>query len=128
MSIFTKIIAGELPCYKIHEDDKTFSFLAIPPNQLGHTLVVPKKEIDHFIDVPEEIYLQVMKNAYKISQAIFKAVDCKRIGSMVQGFEVPHFHYHLIPLNSPRDLDFSNARERSSQEMKEVQKKILKFL
>ena len=124
-SVFTRIIKGELPSYKIHEDSETYSFLAIPPNTLGHTLVVPKQEIDHFIDVPEALYLRVMERGKLIARALHRAFECQRIGTMVQGFEVPHFHLHLIPMNGPEDMDFARATLRGEEEMDRARGRIL---
>jgi histidine triad (HIT) family protein len=128
VSLFTKIIKGELPSYKIHEDEKTFSFLALDQVNLGHTLVIPKQEIINWFDVPEDIYTQVGLNAQKIAKAIQKATDCPRVGVMVAGFEVPHYHMHLIPAWGIPDLDFKRAQRRSESEMKEIQQKIIDFL
>lgn len=128
MSVFTKIISGELPSYKIHEDDLTYSFLALDQVNLGHTLVVPKEEINHWFDVPESAYLRIAINAQKIAKAIKNATDCPRVGTMVAGFEVPHYHLHLIPAWSIPDLDFKRAKRYSENEMKEIQKKIISHL
>ncbi|MBH47544.1 MAG: HIT family protein [Halobacteriovorax sp.] len=127
-SVFTKIINGELPCYKIYEDDLVLSFLAVPPNQLGHTLVIPKAEVDHILDVPRETYLRVMEMGQLIGKAIHQVTGSKRVCYMVQGFEVPHFHLHLVPCNHPSDLDFKNAKPKPESEMREVQEKIIKSL
>ena len=127
-SLFTKIIQGELPCYKIHEDELTISFLALDQVNLGHTLVVPKQEVNHWFDVPEKPFLAVQMNAQKIAKAMQKATGCPRIGTMVAGFEVPHYHLHLIPAWSIPDLDFKRARRHSEVEMKEIQQKIISFL
>lgn len=127
-SVFTKIISGELPCYKIHEDERTFSFLALDQVNLGHTLVIPKLEVNHWFDVPEELYTQVGLNAQKIARAIQSATGCPRVGTMVAGFEVPHYHLHLIPAWSIPDLDFKKAQRRSDLEMREIQEKILNNL
>lgn len=127
-SVFTKILNGELPSYKIHEDELTFSILAVPANQLGHVLVIPKEEVDHFTDVPFETYQRVMDNAYKIGKALKSATGCKRVGTIIQGFEVPHFHYHLVPVNAPDELDFKNARQFSKDEMENIQKRITEEL
>ena len=128
MSLFTKIINGELPSYKIHEDDKTFSFLALDQVNLGHTLVIPKQEIINWFEVPADIYTQVGLNAQKIAKAIQKATDCPRVGVMVAGFEVPHYHMHVIPAWGIPDLDFKRAQRRTENEMKEIQQKIISFL
>lgn len=123
-SIFTKIINGELPSYKIHEDELTFSFLALDQVNLGHVLVIPKQEVNHWFDVPEKTYIQVQLNAQKIAKAIKSATNCPRVGVMVAGFEVQHYHVHLIPAWSIPDLDFKRASRRSEAEMKDIQKKI----
>jgi histidine triad (HIT) family protein len=125
MSVFTKIIQGELPCYKIHEDDLTFSFLALDQVNLGHVLVIPKQEINHWLDVPQETFLRVHSNAQKIGKAIMKATNCPRVGTIVAGFEVPHFHLHLIPAWSIPDLSFARAQRRSEEDMKKIQAAIL---
>ncbi len=127
-SIFSKIIAGEIPCYKIHEDELTFSFLSIEPIQLGHTLIVPRVEVDHFLDVSEPAYSRIFQNAKIIGQAIQKATGCKRVGTMIQGWEVPHCHYHLVPMFDPSDLSFAKAKGRSEAEMKKIQAEIQSYL
>jgi histidine triad (HIT) family protein len=127
-SLFTKIIQGELPCYKIHEDELTFSFLALDQVNLGHTLVIPKQEINHWFDAPEAAAVAVQLNAQKIAKAIVKATACPRVGTIVAGFEVPHYHLHLIPAWSIPDLDFKRAKRRTDAEMLEIQKKIISFL
>lgn len=128
MSVFTKIITGELPSYKIHEDDLTIAFLALDQINLGHTLVVPKQEVDHWTEVPEETYLRVQANAQKIGRAIREVTGCKRVLTAAIGFEVPHYHLHLIPAWSMADLSFAKATRRSPEEMKDVQDKIRKAL
>lgn len=127
-SVFTKIINGELPSYKIHEDDKTISILTIDPISLGHTLVIPKMEVNHWFDVPSDIYTQVALNSQRIAKAILAATGCPRVGTIVAGFEVPHYHLHLIPAWSIPDLDFKRAARRSEQDMKQIQEKIISFL
>ncbi|MFN8672281.1 MAG: HIT family protein [Candidatus Sericytochromatia bacterium] len=127
-SIFTKIINGEIPCYKVYEDEHTFAFLDINPINLGHTLVIPKIEIDYFLDVPEPYYSAVFKNSKMIAQAIHKATDCKRVGSIIAGWDVPHFHYHLVPMFEYGDLDFKKGKSRSQEEMKEIHAKIINNL
>lgn len=127
-SVFTKIINNELPSYRIHEDDKTISILTIDPISLGHTLVIPKMEINHWFDVPADIYTQLNLNAQIIAKAIKAATDCPRIGTIVAGFEVPHFHLHLVPAWSIPDLDFKRALKRPEEEMKMIQKKIISLL
>ncbi len=125
MSVFTKIIQGEIPCYKIFEDDLTFSFLALDQINPGHTLVVPKREVNHWVDVPEAEYLRVQQNALKIGNAIHIATKCTRVLTATVGFEVPHFHLHLIPAWSMADLNFKKAKRLSNDEMIKVQKEIL---
>ncbi len=115
-SIFSKIIAGQIPCYKVYEDDLVLAFLDIRPIQLGHTLVVSKMEIDQWIDLPENVHLRVHQIAQKIARAIKIVTQCQRVGTMIQGFEVPHFHYHLVPMYDPSDLSFSKAKSRSEQD------------
>jgi histidine triad (HIT) family protein len=127
-SIFTKIINGELPCYKIHEDELTFSFLALDQVNLGHTLVVPKQEFNGWLDVPEKIYTQIHLNSQKIGQAMKAATGAPRIGQIVAGFEVPHYHLHLIPAWSIPDLSFTRAKRHSDEEMKKIQKAIVSHL
>lgn len=127
-SIFTKIINGELPCYKIHEDDLTFSFLALDQVNPGHTLVIPKQELNGWLDVPGETYHRIADNSQKIGKAIMKATKCPRVGQMVAGFEVPHYHLHLIPAWGIPDLDFKRAKRLSDDEMKKIQKEIVEHL
>ncbi len=107
-SIFTKIITGEIPCYKVAEDDNYFAFLDINPNAKGHTLVIPKKEVNKVFDLDEDTYIGLMHFARKVAIALEKAVPCKRVGVSVIGLEVPHVHVHLIPLNSMKDIDFKH--------------------
>ncbi len=127
-SLFTRIINGELPCYKVHEDEKTISFLALDQVNKGHVLVVPKQEVNHWFDVPADVYTQVGLNAQKIAKAIQKATNCPRVGTIVAGFEVPHYHLHLIPAWSIPDLDFKRARKLPVEEMLEIQKLIISHL
>ncbi len=105
-TIFTKIINGEIPCYKIAEDENFLAFLDINPNAIGHTLCIPKKEIDKLLDLDEETYMGLMIFARKVGKAIEAAIDCKRVGVTVIGLEVPHAHVHLIPLNEMSDATF----------------------
>ena len=128
MSVFTKIINGELPSFKIHEDDLTISILTIEPIALGHTLVITKQEINSWLDVPAEIYTRVHLNSQKIGHAIKKATGCPRVGQIVAGFEVPHYHLHLIPAWSIPDLNFARAQKRSQDEMLKIQSEMLKYL
>ena len=127
-SIFTKIIRGELPCFKILEDELTISFLALDQVNLGHTLVIPKVEVNHWFDVPEKDFIQAQLNAQKIAKAIQKATQCPRVGTIVAGFEVPHYHLHLIPAWSIPELSFTRAQRRSEAEMKDIQQKIISHL
>lgn len=127
-SVFTKIIQGELPSYKIHEDELTISILTIQPIHLGHTLVIPKQEVNHWFDVPEAAYLQVARNAQRIARAIKAATDCPRVMTATVGFEVPHYHLHLIPAWSMSDLNFTKGQEHSATDMKSIQQKIIENL
>ncbi|MBO9666096.1 MAG: HIT family protein [Bdellovibrio sp.] len=127
-SIFTKIISGELPSYKIYEDDKVLSFLALDQVNLGHTLVICKDEVNHWTEVPPEDYAHLHKVSQKIGKAILKASGSPRVGQMVAGFEVPHYHLHLIPAWSIPDLDFKRATRRSDEDMKKIQQEIIKHL
>lgn len=105
-SIFTKIMRGEIPCYKIAEDENFFAFLDINPNAKGHTLCIPKNEVDKIFDLDEETYLGLLRFARNVAKAIEKAIPCKRVGVAVIGLEVPHVHVHLVPLNEAEDLAF----------------------
>ena len=107
-SIFTKIIRGEIPCYKVDETEDCLAFLDINPNSYGHTLCILKKEIDYIFDLSDEEYLSLMKFSKKVALAKKKSVDCKRVAMSVVGLEVPHVHVHLIPINNMNDLNFSN--------------------
>ncbi|MFN7728779.1 MAG: HIT family protein [Bdellovibrio sp.] len=127
-SIFTKIISGELPSYKIHEDELTMTILTIEPIHLGHCLVIPKQEVNHWFDVPEAAYLQVQLNAQRVARAIKAATGCSRVLTAAIGFEVQHYHLHLIPAWSMADLNFSKASKRSETEMKDIQAKIQEAL
>ena len=127
-SLFSKIIKGEIPSFKIYEDEYTFAFLDINPINLGHTLIVPKIEHDHFLDVPEPYYSAVFKAAVPIGKAIMKATSCKRIGSVILGFDVPHFHYHVLPLWDSSDVSFKKAKPRETHEMENTQKSIVENL
>lgn len=118
-SIFTKIIQGELPCFKLFEDDLTIGILTIQPINPGHCLVIPKNEVDEIVDIDSEDYLRVMENGRKLSRIIKKTFPCERVGLALQGFEVPHFHLHLIPLNSPTDFSFTQAKDVGQQALKE---------
>ena len=123
-SIFTKIINGDIPCYKVAEDDHYFAFLDIDPNAKGHTLCVPKKEVDKLLDLDEETYLGLMKFARKVGLAIEKTVDCNRVGMTVIGLEVPHVHVHLIPINEMKDMTFKHKVSMSTEEFIALAKNI----
>lgn len=115
-TIFTKIIEGEIPSYKVAEDDNFIAFLDINPNSKGHTLCVPKEEIDKIFDMGENMYLQLMQFSRKVAHAIEKTVPCKRVGMAVVGLEVPHVHVHLIPLNDMDDMRFTKKIKMTSEE------------
>lgn len=115
-SIFTKIIQGEIPCYKIAEDNNYFAFLDINPLAKGHTLVVPKKEIDYIFELDDNALAGMNVFAKKVALAIEKSVECQRIGIAVLGLEVPHAHIHLIPINSIGDINFANPKLKLSEE------------
>lgn len=123
-TLFTRIIKGELPSYKIFENDKVFAFLALDQINPGHTLIVPKVEVDHLMDVPERDLLEVFRISKPLARAIKEAFGCRRVGVMVQGFEVPHFHVHLVPVNTPGELDFSRATRRAPEQMQEIQNRL----
>jgi len=119
-SIFTKIVNGEIPCYKIAEDENYLAFLDVNPNAKGHTLCIPKKEINKIFDMDEDLYLGLMKFSRNVAQAIEKAIDCKRVGIAVIGLEVPHAHVHLIPLNDMDDMRFVKKVILSEDEFKSI--------
>lgn len=115
-SIFTKIIRGDIPCYKIAEDENFFAFLDINPNARGHTLCIPKKEVDKIMDLDEETYMGLMAFCRKVGKAIEAAVPCERVGLSVIGLEVPHVHVHLIPLSSMKNATFQHKEELNQAE------------
>ncbi len=124
-SIFSRIIAGEIPCYKVAEDDKYFAFLDINPVTKGHTLVVPKHEVDYLFNLDNDEYAGLMLFAKKVAKAIGQTIECKRVAVAVLGLEVPHAHIHLIPIQSEKDMDF--FREKLSlpaQEMSDIATRI----
>ncbi len=123
-TIFTKIIEGVIPCYKVAENDDYFAFLDINPNSKGHTLVVPKKEENKLFDLTEDDYLKLMRFSYKVAKAIERAVPCERVGMTVIGLEVPHVHVHLIPLHTMADANFSKKEELSPELFKEIANEI----
>lgn len=126
-TIFSKIINGEIPSYKIFENDLVFTFLDIFPYQKGHVLIVPKIQIDYFVDVPEPYYSEVFTVAKMLAPAIEKVVSCQRVGMMVQGMDVPHFHLHLIPVFSDKPF-LGKKLEFSKEEMEKIQIDIIKNL
>lgn len=123
-SVFTKILQGELPAYRVFEDELTIAILALDQINLGHVLVIPKQEVNHWTDVPKETFERVQTNAQKIGKAILKATGCARVLTAAIGFEVPHYHLHLIPAWSMADLNFSKATRRTEAEMTEILTKI----
>jgi histidine triad (HIT) family protein len=129
MTIFSKIIAGEIPSYKIAENDKFFAFLDLFPLREGHTLVVPKTETDNLFDLPEDYLKEILLFAQPIAKAIEKSFDCNRCGISVMGLEVPHAHVHLVPINSANDLNFTQAKPKATDEsLKKAQEKIIAHL
>lgn len=128
-TIFSKIISGEIPCYKIAETENCFAFLDISPLAKGHTLVVPKKEIDYIFDIEDKLLCELNIFAKQIAKAIQKAYPCPKVGIAVIGLEVPHAHIHLVPLNNVGDLDFKRPKlELSKEEFEEIAKNIISYL
>lgn len=128
-SIFSRIVAGEIPCYKIAENDKFFAFFDISPLVPGHTLVIPKKEEDYIFDISDEDLAEMMVFAKKIALAIKKAIPCRKVGVAVIGLEVPHAHIHLVPMQKEGDLDFRREKMHPTEEQfKEWQKRIVENL
>jgi histidine triad (HIT) family protein len=129
VTIFSKIIAGEIPAYKIAENDRFFAFLDIFPLREGHTLIVPKIEIDNFFDVPDAYLSQLLLFARPIAKAIEAAIPCNRCGLSVVGLEVPHAHLHLVPIDSADDLNFTRGKLKPGPEqLKKAQEKIIRHL
>ena len=118
-SIFSRIVAGEIPCYKVAEDENYFAFLDISPVAKGHTLVIPKQEVDYIFDLDDETYVGLTRFAKRVAKAIGKAIPCKRVGVAVMGLEVPHTHIHLVPINKEADMNF--FRDKFSLESTEMQ-------
>jgi histidine triad (HIT) family protein len=126
MTIFSKIIAGQIPSYKIAENENFFAFLDIFPLREGHVLIVPKKEVDNLFDLPEDFLQEMLVFARPIAKAIEKAFTCNRCGISVIGLEVPHAHMHLIPINEANDLNFTQPKpQASAEQLKSVQEKIM---
>lgn len=123
-TIFTKIIEGEIPCYKIAETDQFLAFLDVNPNAKGHTLCIPKQEINKLFDIEDDLYLGLMQFSKKVAIALEKAIDCKRVGMAVIGLEVPHAHVHLIPLNEMDEMRFQNKVSLSKEEFEATAKAI----
>lgn len=129
MTLFSKIIAGEIPSYKIAENEKFFAFLDIFPLREGHVLVIPKVEVDKFFDVPDDYLAEMLVFAKPIAKAIEKAFSCNRCGISVIGLEVPHAHMHLVPISSSNDLNFTQSKPKAKEEsLKKVQDRILAHL
>ena len=124
-SIFSKIVAGEIPCYKIAENDNYLAFLDVFPLRKGHTLVIPKKEVDYIFDLDNETYSGLMDFSKKVAAAVKKAVPCNRLSMQVIGLEVPHAHVHLIPINTMNDCDFKQEKLKFSKEEFEETAKLI---
>ncbi|TMM59353.1 HIT family protein [Maribacter algarum] len=123
-TIFTKIINGDIPCYKIAEDENFFAFLDINPNAKGHTLCIPKKEVDKITDLDEETFMGLMKFSRKVAKAIESSMVCERVGISVIGLEVPHAHVHLIPLNQMKDATFQSKVSLEKNEFEAIAERI----
>lgn len=127
-SIFSKIVSGEIPCHRVAETDDFLAFLDINPNAKGHTLCIPKKEVDQLFDLDETTYNGLMRFSRTVALAIEKAIPCKRVGMTVIGLEVPHVHVHLIPLNAMEDAQFIKKEKLSTEEFQAVAKSIANYL
>ncbi|WP_256012722.1 HIT family protein [Desertivirga xinjiangensis] len=124
-SIFSKIVAGEIPCHKVAEDEKHLAFLDISPLVMGHVLVIPKKEVDYIFDMDDESYLDLQAFVKKVASGLKKAIPCERIGITVMGLEVPHTHVHLIPFTSIDDMNFSRPKLKlSAEQLDDIAQKI----
>lgn len=121
-TLFSRIISGEIPSYKIYEDEQTYAFLTIRPHAKGHTLVVPKIEVDHWDDVPEEYFNHMWRASQFVAKVMKEKLGCSRVGIMVAGFEVPHAHIHVIPSETIEDLNPHKAYDPSKEELEEMQK------
>ena len=127
-SVFSKIISGELPAYKLAETDKFLAFLDINPNAKGHTLCITKEEVDKLFDLDEKTYQELMNFSKKVAVALEEAVPCKRVGMAVIGLEVPHVHVHLIPLNKMKDMDFGNKLNFTHDQLSRLAEEIKEYL
>ena len=126
-SIFSRIVAGEIPCYKVAENDRYFAFLDINPVAKGHTLVIPKHEVDYIFDLDDEEYAGLMQFAKKVAAAMRSVIDCKRIGVAVMGLEVPHTHVHLVPISKESDMNFFKEKlSLPAEEMQQIAEGISK--
>lgn len=119
-SVFSMIVAGEIPCYKVAEDDKHLAFLDINPVTAGHTLVIPKREVNYLFDLPDDEYVALELFAKRVAKAIDAAIPCKRVAEAVIGLEVPHAHIHLVPICSESDLNFKNKQDIPAEKMQEI--------
>ena len=126
MSIFTKIVLGEISCYKIAEDKNYLAFLDINPNTKGHTLVIPKKEVNKIFDLDKQTYSELMSFSYRVAKALEKTISCERIGMSVIGLEVPHVHVHLLPINKMADMQFVEKEKMTNEEFTSLAQKILR--
>ena len=124
MSIFTKIVLGEISCYKIAEDKNYLAFLDINPNTKGHTLVIPKKEVNKIFDLDIQTYSELMSFSYRVAKALEKTISCERIGMSVIGLEVPHVHVHLLPINKMADIQFIEKEKMTNEEFTVLAKEI----
>ena len=127
-SIFTKIINGEIPCYKVAETENCFAFLDINPNAEGHTLCIPKQEVDNLFDLDTKLYNELMMFSKKVAKALKKAIPCERVAMSVIGLEVPHAHVHLIPINEMKDVTFRNKVTFSKNEFQDIANNIKSYL
>lgn len=124
-SIFTRIVKGEIPSYKVAESDKFYAFLDIAPMAKGHTLVIPKREVDYIFDIEDQEYMELQLFAKRVAEAIKEAIPCQRVGVAVLGMEVPHAHIHLVPLQTEADMDFRKSKlQLSIEEFQEIAKRI----
>ena len=124
-SIFTRIVKGEIPSYKVAESDKFYAFLDIAPMAKGHTLVIPKRVVDYIFDIEDQEYMELQLFAKRVAEAIKEAIPCQRVGVAVLGMEVPHAHIHLVPLQTEADMDFRKSKlQLSTEEFQEIAKRI----